>query len=231
MNAPLPRVDLLESGIFTVSEAAMLVGSSERRVRGWISGYKDREPAILDNEIGWVAGKLAFSFTNLMEMRFVAFFVDAGVPLSAIRAIMHEVSVALKHPHPFATKTVFRTDGRKIVAEIGREHGLPHIYDLKTKNYEMPVVVLDSLMAGVEFDPSGYAMQWSPRPKIAPNVIIHPKFAFGQPVMKSSRIPVATLTSSARAEKSTKITAALYNVPERQVKEALRFESHIRRAA
>ena len=231
MIMPAFKMDLLESGIFTASEAAMLVGTTERKIRGWISGYKGREDPILDNDLGWLGGKLAFSFTNLMEMRFVAFFVDAGVPLKAIRAIMHEAKQALRHPHPFATRTVFRTDGKKIVAEIGRTNGLPDIYDLRSKNYEMSVVVLDSLKAGVEFDPAGDAVQWSPRPDIAPNVIIHPKLSFGQPVLRKSRIPIATIVDAVNAEGSIRSASSLFDVPERQVKEAVTFFNQLRRAA
>jgi hypothetical protein len=41
-----------------------------------------------------------------------------------IRAIMDEVRDILKHPHPFATKTVLKTHGKKIVAEIARKNGV-----------------------------------------------------------------------------------------------------------
>ena len=51
---------------------------------------------------------------------------------------MTDAREMLSHPHPFATKTVFKTDGRKIVAEIAHRHGLMLVYDLKSKNYEMP---------------------------------------------------------------------------------------------
>ena len=127
-------LNLIESGIYGVSEAAALVGATERKVRGWVTGYKTAGIGpLIDNEIGWLDGRLAFSFTNLMEIRFVAFFVKAGVQLRYIRAIMQEVKRELDHPHPFATRTVFRTDGKKIVAEIARRNGVTDIYDLRVQ--------------------------------------------------------------------------------------------------
>lgn len=63
----------------------------------------------------------AFSFANLMELRFIAFFTDAGVSLNEIRMVMDEVRVEIMRPHPFATNLVFKTDGEKVVAPW---HGL-----------------------------------------------------------------------------------------------------------
>jgi hypothetical protein len=63
----------LSTGIYTVGEAAYLVGASKRKVRGWVEGYR-KEPPIITNEIGWIDDRVAFSFTSLMEMRFIAFF-------------------------------------------------------------------------------------------------------------------------------------------------------------
>ena len=222
---------LVQSGIFSVSEAAELVGTTERRVRGWISGYADGEAPILHNDLGWIDGRLAFSFTNLMEIRFLAFFVDVGIRIQDIRSIMGEAKQYLNHPHPLATNAVFKTDGKKIFAKICTRNGASNIYELKSRNYEMEPVVLESLMEDVEYDTAGDAQLWRPRPKIAPNVIVHPRIAFGRPVLRHSRIPAATLSAAASAEGSAQAAADWYDVPVRQVREAVRFERALRRAA
>lgn len=223
--------NLLETGIFSVSEAAELVGASERRIRGWVSGYPDGAKPMIDNDLGWIDGRLAFSFTNLMELRFIAFFATAGVKVQHIRAIMGEVKRSLNHPHPFATNIVFKTDGRKIVAEIGRRNGVKQIFDLKSKNFEMHTIILESLMHDVEYDPMGDAQSWRPRAKIAPNVIIHPKFAFGRPVLRDSGIPTQTLALAVVSEGSAQAVADWYDVPLTRVREAVKFETQLRIAA
>lgn len=223
--------NLIESGIYSVSEAAALIGATERKVRGWVAGYQGGDAPLIDNELGWIDGRLAFSFTNLMEIRFVAFFAKAGVKIRQIRAILDEVKHTLNHPHPFATRTVFRTDGKKIVAEIGRRNGVSNIYDLKSRNYEMRSVVLMSLKDDVEYDPSGEIRLWRPRPKLAPHVILHPKFSFGQPVLQDSRVPTAALRDAVAAEGSAAAVADQYDLPVKQVREALKFETQMRMAA
>jgi uncharacterized protein (DUF433 family) len=224
------KPDLLEMGIFTIPEVAELVEAPQSLVRVWVEGHTGKQVAVIVNQLGRVGGKVAVSFTNLMELRFVATFAAAGVGLREIRRIMAEVRDTLEHPHPFATRTVFKTDGKKIVAEIAAKNGVM-IYDLKSKNFEMLAVVMQSLKDDVTYDPHGDAISWRPRPKIAPNVIIHPHFSFGRPVLKTSRVPTATLAKSVAVEGSAKFVAEIYDVPEKQVREAVSFERHLRRAA
>lgn len=218
--------NLMQTGIYTASEAAALIGETERKVRGWVAGYGGADP-IVENELGWVDGRLAFSFTNLMEVRFIKFFVDAGVHLFHIRRIMEEAKKLLNRKHPFATNVVFLTDGRKIMARIGEKHGGRSLLDLRSKNFEMPSVVFDSLRHDVEFNPDGVATSWRPRPEIAPHVVVHPKFSFGQPILLPSRIPTKALARAVEAEKSATTVADWYEIPVAHVREAVRFEKTI----
>jgi uncharacterized protein (DUF433 family) len=227
----MARPDLLEIGIYTIRDAAELVGAPQASVRVWVEGHTGKQDPVINNQLGRVGGKTAVSFANLMELRFIARFVKAGVRLHEIRTIMSEAKTTLQHPHPFATRTVFKTDGRKIVAEIARRNGLMLVYDLKSKNYEMPSVVMKSFREDVVFDPDGEAIEWKPRPKIAPNVIVHPRIAFGHPVLKPSQIPTETIAKAVKVEGSAQFVADIFDVPERHVREAVKFEEHLARAA
>ncbi len=224
--------DLLEAGIYTVAQAAYLVGVSKQKARGWIAGYPRRKVApIIQNEVGWSGKRLACSFQNLMEMRFIAYFEEAGVSFTHIRSIMAEVREVTQVPHPFATSIVFKTDGKKIVGEIVSKTTDREIYDLKTRNLELTTIVYDTLKNDVIYDPNGNALSWYPRRKLAPNVIVHPRFSFGRPILRTSRIPTRTLADAVDAEGSVATVAELFELPKRQVLEAVRFEEELRRAA
>jgi uncharacterized protein (DUF433 family) len=223
------QTNLLETGIYMIPEAAGLVSAPTRRLRTWVEGHKGKQAPVIDNELGKVDGKTAVSFANLMELRFIAVFSGAGVKVNKIRAIMAEAQELLRHPHPFATRTVFKTDGRKIVAEIGRRNGIEDIYDLKTKNYEMNVIVMKSLKDDVIYDPQGDAITWRPRRDIAPHVVVQPTVSFGRPVLRDSRVPTSALADAVDAEKSARTVAHIFDVPENQVREAVRFEASLRR--
>jgi uncharacterized protein (DUF433 family)/DNA-binding transcriptional MerR regulator len=224
--------DLLRTGIYAVSEAASLIGVSPTKIRGWIDGWPGTTRApIVENEIGWLDGRLAFSFANLMELRFIAFFEGAGVKLREIRMIMDEVRREINRPRPFATNTVFKTDGEKIVAETVRKNGHCDLYDLRSKNFEMGAIVYKSLKSDVVYDAQGNATAWFPRRDLAPNVIIHPSMAFGRPILNKSGIPTETIAEAWHAEGSIEAVADLFEVSKARVREALAFEKIIRRAA
>jgi uncharacterized protein (DUF433 family) len=202
-------------------------------VRGYARSGKS---PLIENELGQlglVNGHIAFSFANLMEMRFIKVFEDGGVRPSYVRTIFEEARRILRHPHPFATKEVFRTDGSNIFDEIRFPRGRV-LYDLKSKNYEMIPLVMTTLKDDVVYDANGSARSWYPRRKIAPNVVIHPRFAFGRPVLRDSAIPTKTISDAVKAEggvKASNVVAVWYDIPNRQVREAVRFEDVLRKAA
>jgi uncharacterized protein (DUF433 family)/DNA-binding transcriptional MerR regulator len=228
MTAP----DLLRTGIYTIREAADLIGVSTQKARAWVEGWpRVGKPAVIHNDLGWVDDRLALSFANLMELRFVAFFTSAGVRLSEIRAIMDEARDVIQRPHPFATDLVFKTDGAKVVAEIASRNGISNIYDLRSKNFEMVPVVYKSLKDGVVYDPQGDARAWFPRRGLAPNVIVDARLAFGRPIIKNRGIPTEAIADAAKAEGSVEAAAELFEIPRKWAQQAVDFEAHLRQAA
>lgn len=230
MSNGRPDETLLNAGIFTIPDAARLVGANQRALRVWVEGHKGKQNPIIDNQIGRIGRTDAVSFTNLMELRFVSLFVMAGVKLRVIRSILDDVKSELNRPHPFATNLVFRTDGKKIFLEIAKRNGIS-LLEFGSNNYVMPDVILTSLKDDVRYDISGKALYWKPRAKVAPNVIVHPAFSFGRPIIKASRIPTEALAKAAGIEGSTGVVAEIYEIPEAQVREAVRFERELRQAA
>jgi uncharacterized protein (DUF433 family) len=169
------------------------------------------------------------SFANLMEVRFIQFFAGFGVRVASLRMMAAEAQRLLKHPHPFATSTVFTTDGRKIFAIVEEMAGDKHLYDLRAKNWAFFEVIEQSLKDGVLYDPAGDAIGWRPRPTLAPNVIIFPGRSFGQPILRKSEIPTKALFNSFTAEGETySSVAAWYDVPVDHVEEAVRFEMRVK---
>jgi uncharacterized protein (DUF433 family) len=224
--------ELSRVGIYSIGEAAALLGVPVQKLRAWVEGWPRTSTApVAKNDLGWVDERLALSFANLMELRFIAFFAAANIRLREIRSIMDEVRAEIRRPHPFATNVVFRTDGLKIVAEIAHKNGISDIYDLRSKNFEMGTIVYSSLKDDVIYNPAGDARTWYPRRALAPNVIVHPRLAFGRPVLRGSGIPTEAIADAARAERSVETAAILFEIPKKLAQEAVDFESHLRRAA
>lgn len=227
MNAPL-----LDRGLYTVGDAARLLRISPQRVRGWIAGYpRTKSGPILNNDVGWLKDSLAFSFANLMEIRFIEHFAALEVRVATIREMAREAEKVLNHPHPFATKTVFQTDGRAIFAETAQVTGDKKLYDLRAKNWAMLDVIEQSLHREVQYDPSGDAAQWLPRPEM-PNIVIHPRVAFGHPTLKNAGVPTRTLFEAFQAEgDDADSVAKWFDITPACVREAVQFEINLAMAA
>ena len=168
--------------------------------------------------------------SRLMELRFVARFVAAGVKVRTIRQIMGDVQRELARPHALATNRMFTTDGKNIFLRILRESGKEDVVDLRSKNYEMLAVIADSLKDDVIFDAAGDATAWFPRRDSAPNIVIHPRFSFGRPILLQSHVPTEAIEASVKVE-GVDGTADLFEVPVEHVREAIKFQNEIRRAA
>jgi uncharacterized protein (DUF433 family) len=87
------------------------------------------------------------------------------------------------------------------------------------------------LKEDVIYDPQGDAEMWFPRRELAPNVIVHPRLAFGRPVLRNTGIPTEAIADAFKAEGSIDTVAVLLDVSKRHVQEAVTFESHLRQAA
>lgn len=221
---------LLTSGIYTVGDASRLLQVSPRKIRRWISGYT-KSAAVIENDLGWLGDSLAFSFANLMEMRFIQFFAHRGVSVHAIRAMAEEAQRLLDHPHPFATNTLFKTDGKKIFAEIAAGIDDSKLYDLKMKNFAMLPVIEASLLKDTAYNPRGDAIAWRPRVDTAPNVIILPNRSFGRPIIRGDEIPTRALNDAWESEGDHKVVAHWFEVSPERVLEAVEFEQRLAMAA
>ena len=111
-------LDWLGIGIYTIPEAAGLVEATQPELRIWIEGRSGKQKPIIENDLGRLGKRVAISFTNLMELRFVALFSNAGVRLNEIRSILDEAKNSLRHPHPFATSIVLKQMGERLLQKL-----------------------------------------------------------------------------------------------------------------
>lgn len=213
----------LHSGIYTIPEASSLLNSSESSIRYWVNGSEKQNP-LIENVIGWVDGRLAIGFVNLVEMRFVQFFRNAGVKAKTIRKAIEALREDQATSHPFFTETVFRTDGKSILAEIVKSESRKDLLDLSSNNYELREVTFPALREDVEFSSEGYVNAWYPRKQKFPNIIIDPNFSFGQPALKNKHVTTRTIFEASRAGESQQGIADLYEISVRDVRSALQFE-------
>ena len=214
-------------GSYTAAEAARLLRTPVRNIRRWMAGYEhgprdDRKfsPPLWTSQLAFVDEQLEIGFRDLIELRFVKAFVDAGVGLLAIRNCLARARECVQDDRPFSTRQ-FRTDGRTIFLETFEESKEPTLLDLKSRQYVFKRVFEESFK-DLDIEDDAVA-RWRPF-NGKRSIVIDPTRSFGQPVAAEFGIPTIVLSDTAKAEGSAARAAHLFNVPLSVVRDAIKFE-------
>ena len=224
-------------GIYTVTDAAQLLGIHTDRVRRWVKGYRyyphgvaasegrDRPP-VVEMDVPAIGGTAAISFLELMELRIIRDLLQyPGISLQKIRKAGHLAGQALGTSRPWAIRRIF-TDGSGIFVALHRGDEIsPDVMGL-TRSRALQVdagELVQPFLDEIEFDEqTGLSRQWWPLGKSFP-VVLDPKVSFGAPTIKGSRIRTNVITGFARSESSASLAAA-YAIPAGHVEAAIHFE-------
>lgn len=220
-------------GSYTAVEAARLLGLSATNVRRWMLGYdhgpKDgrrHSPPLWTSQLAMIDDQLEIGFRDLIELRFVKAFVDAGVGLLAVRNCLAHARDVIQDDHPFSTRR-FRTDGKTIFLESTEGSQEPNLIDLKSRQFVFRTVFERSFKdLDIEDDA---VVRWRPF-KGKPSIILDPARAFGQPIANQSGVPTITLADAVRAEGGFERAARMYDVPTLVVRDAFQFEEGLKAA-
>lgn len=227
MGARIDEVhDPLLAGFFTLHDAARLLNiTSTARIRGWLTGWNNSKAGpIIDRDFD---GRVV-SFLDLMEIRFVDHFRRQKVSMPTIRRAAAQLRQewGTKHPLARSNSDKYLTDRRRIFAQAAEHEGDERTWDLATNQYEMWAAIESIVAKNVVFDPkTAIARIWHPLGQEYPNVIVDPRFAFGQPVIGERPTPTSALFKQWKAEAgNVERVAKWFRVAPVDVHEAVEFE-------
>ncbi len=224
--------NLVGIGLYAIPEAARLTKIPKRNVRRWLRGYSTRYqgaprrvPPVLDGQVPVIGDTVGLGFLDLLEIRFVHAFRQFGVSLPVIRSAAQSAREIFQQDHPFARKR-FKTDGRRIFAEILEASAETKLLDLTKSQYAFHRVIMPTLYASVEYSELDEALRWYPMwPK--QQVLLDPKRCFGRPIVAQGGVPTETLAVAVESEGSAERVARWFGVPRAAVQAALEFELEI----
>jgi uncharacterized protein (DUF433 family) len=236
MNVREPSNDssLFGVGSYTDKEAARLVRTSPRNIARWLKGYTYRQKGVArDVEPLWPTqwevtdGHLEIGFRDLIELRFVKRFLDAGLGLLAVRNCLVLAREYTGDDHPFSTRR-FKTDGKTIFLEsLERSCDEPRMLDLKRRQYVFRQIIERSFK-DLDIENDAVA-RWRPFHGKA-SIVIDPHRSFGQPIATDYGVPTVALADAVSAEGSVERAAILFDVSPSTVRDAVQFE-HMLQAA
>lgn len=220
-------------GYYTVPEAARLLHVPARSINRWLGGYahgpgdaRRRLPPLWRPELPRAGARIELGFRDLIELRFVAAFLDAGLDLRTVRNCIEHARDSVADDRPLSTRR-FRTDGRTIFLESLRQTGDSEMLDLKRQQFVFKTVIEQSFRdLDVEDD---VVARWRPYEGRA-SIVVDPGRAFGQPIAAASGVPTVALSDAVDAEGSVERAAYLYEVAPSVVRDAVRFEASLRAA-
>ncbi|MEY2526579.1 MAG: hypothetical protein QOE73_1350 [Verrucomicrobiota bacterium] len=223
----------LNTGLYTVPEAARLTRVSVGMVRRWIKGYDFKSgervrhsDAVWQGELQPMDNKLALSFRDLLELRFVDAFIRAGVSWRTMRRAHAKAQHQLQTTHPFCSNRI-STDGRSILLRQGEEDSDRALVNLVTDQAEFSRIV-ETFLKELEF--SGSDIIWWPLGKER-QIVVDPKRNFGQPTVARSGVPSQVLARSVKANASQEVVARWYEVQPEEIRDAVEFEGSLAKAA
>lgn len=229
MDASAPT--LINTGLYTVPDAVRLTRVSVGKIRRWLKGYRfksgesiHRSEPVWKGELQPVEDKLALSFRDLLELRFVDAFIRSGVSWRTMRRAHARAQKELSTTHPFCSNRI-ATDGKNILLRQGEEDSDEALINLVTNQREFRRIVQDFLK---ELEFSGSDIIWYPLGKQR-QIVVDPKRNFGQPTVAGSGVPTSVLARSVKTNGSVEAVTHWFEVSEREVRDAVEFET--RRAA
>jgi uncharacterized protein (DUF433 family) len=232
-------------GLYTVADAARLLRIPRRNIQRWLEGYpykardgaRRAKPPLWQPQLPADERRIELGFRDLIELRFVSAFLDAGLGLFTIRSCLVHAREFVGDDHPFSTR-LFRTDGRTIFysfvetaianpSEVltdfpNRERA--KIVDLRTRNYVFPEVI-ERTFKDLDIE-ANVVTRWRPfRGK--GSIVIDPKRSFGEPIATETGVPTSTIADAVAAEGSEKRVAAMFNIERSAVADAVAFEREL----
>lgn len=204
-------------GLYSIPEAARIVGAPIPKIRRWINPRERLIPRRLSPE------ERTITFLELMELHFVSMFRAEGVSLQTIRKAAAAASHRFNTDYPFAVRR-FDTDGRTIFATLIKEEtDAVLMEDLKRGQYVFNEI-MRPFFRKLEYHGRNEVMRyWPLEPR--GRIVLDPNRHFGKPIDAKTGVPTKSLYEAVRAGQAVGVVADWFGVPVRAVELAVQFEN------
>jgi uncharacterized protein (DUF433 family)/DNA-binding transcriptional MerR regulator len=218
-----------ERRLYTVPQAARLVGMSASTLDTWARGYtrrpKDRSevrqgpvitalPTLLDDP-------RAVPFIGLVEATVVQAFRQTGLPMQRIRKALSILASEGELDHPLASRKLY-TDGATVLYDYARSEDDKQLALLTVVHTRQRVFhdVIRNYLARITFDD-----RWATElilPVTERSVLrVVPNVSSGEPLFIRGGAPLSAVRSRALAGEPIASLAADYDVPVEDIEDAL----------
>ena len=224
--------------LYTVSDAARIVGVPVSTLASWAKGYVRRFPGrpnvvgrgIIASVAPGSVREPSIPFVGLAEALVLAAVRRSGVPMQRIRPALDELQNHLGVENALASRKLF-TDGAELLFDYGRSHQSSGACDLVVVRNGQRVFVeaISSYLRRIEYGRDGYATLIRLPAYEDAQVVADPTRAFGAPIFERGGVRVDDVLERFWAGEPLDELAGEFGVPVDQLEDVLRVAS--RRAA
>jgi uncharacterized protein (DUF433 family) len=225
MKSQLQTKPVLGTGIYTMSDIALILGIPYPKVNRWINNFwNDRFGSKYHHTYTWsVDLTKAVNFPTLIEL--FTFYQLSAAGVSTHELIKAHEILANDHntSYPFATKNILeglRTDGKKILFE--QRDGSIYSVDY-ARQFKLQFV--KDFFKNLDFDSDLLAVRYWPVGKDK-SIVCDPHHQFGQPVIEGTNILSETLFKMYQANEPVEFIAQLYELSINMVENAIEFHKN-----
>ena len=209
-------MEVLDLGIYTMTEAARLLRLRPARIREWFQSQ--RYDPIFKSD--YAASDKVISFLDLIDALVATKLFKHGFSLQQLRVIYERLEKNFNCPHPFSRKELL-TDGQQIFERQLSDTGETALIEAMDNQKVFPKIMLPFLET-IDYD---VVTQLANRWNIQKGILIDPKLCLGKPVVKRVAIPTRILAREYAAnDRNAKLVADWYEITAKDVKAAYKFE-------
>jgi len=211
----------LELPLYGLSEAALYLRVPIKTLEYWAFGRKPISPLIR------AASKSprAISFMNLLECHMLASMKSLyNLRLPKIRRALAHLQKTTGYKHPLIEQPLYTNRVDLLLKEIDR------LVNLSRGGQLVIPGIVEAHLERVEYDKEIGMFRFYPfvreRSTAEPKfIVINPALGFGKPVIAGTGISTAVIASRFNARESVPELAKEYGLEEKQVEEAIRWET------
>lgn len=218
---------MLDRKLYTVPEAARLLGVPASTLTWWLEGRqqdgKQVYPPVIRPE---PTGSREVTWGEFVEAGYLHAYRRQDVPLQQLRPVIDGLRREFGVPYPLAHFRPFVGEGRRLVLQIEDEAGVAPELRMVVAVASGELLLThpaESFLERVEFSPEGD--QWAQRMYPAGResvVVIDPEKAFGAPTVRGIR--TEALAEPVDAGEPVEVVAEDFSLDVSEVKAALAYE-------
>lgn len=227
--------ELLGRGLYTPTEVSRLLRISPAKVNRWLFGTKRSKPVFtteFDDE------ERVITFLDLIQAKAISIIRTdprfQAISLQKLRDSLENLERQHKQTHLLARNYQVAIAPSGLFLSINIDGTESHLVEIPRRGPVCQLAIapiLKPFLLNLTFEGHD-PVEWRPAPNLqGQEIVLNPKFHFGQPYLKKFGLPVIDVVNSYWADGGVEAAARMHEIPEEAVRASVDFHDLFMRKA